>query len=86
MAFLKIKMDLQFPKFPIIYLWIQTAYDKCSTEEDYKDFMWECFDIAHDTQNEVKKQAYYNTACVVYSKLTGKSWEALNKSIEAWIS
>lgn len=81
MAFLNIQMNIKFPAFPIIFIWIKHNYDKCENLEDYINFMLECFYTADETDNEIKKQAYYSTACVIFSKLTGKSWESLDKKI-----
>ena len=71
-------MDIKFPQFPIIYMWIESDYNKCENLEGYINFMSNCFEVSNEIQNKVKKEAYYNTACVVYSKLTGRSWESID--------
>lgn len=75
--FNKVKMDLSFPAFPIIYMWIQNAFDKCETMQDYKDFVLNCINEAKETKNQVKQEAYLTTAHVVFSKISGKSLESI---------
>lgn len=75
--FNKIKMDIKFPAFPIIYMWIQNEYDKCIIKEDYNEFILNCIYKAKTTENKAKREAYLTTAHVVFSKITNKSLESI---------
>lgn len=77
MAFIKVKMDLSFPSFPFIYAYIESDYNKCVTEEDYLELVYKFLNISETTNNKVKQEAYETTAKVVYSKLTGRTWESV---------
>ena len=82
MAFLKVKMDINFPKHLFIFSYIQKKFDECNTEFEYMDFVQHCLEEAKCSKNTIRQQAYKSTAYVVFSKLTGKSLESYNLTIE----
>ena len=75
-----IKPDIKFPMFPIIFSYIEYAYNKVENYADFVDFINICFNQAEATKNNVKKQAYTNIANALYSIETNVAYES--KSIE----
>lgn len=82
--FIEIRMQIEFPSYPLIYMWIDVEYKKCKSIKDYISFVDMCFNESEISNNEVRSKAYYDTACVVYSKLLNTSWESLNNSLLEW--
>ena len=81
MYYPKVKMHIKFPAFPVIYGWIESAYEKCQSLEDYIKFYEYCLDESEITHNKIKKEAYQATAQIVYSKLCGRSYESIPNKI-----
>lgn len=75
-----IKPAVKFPLFPFIYAYIETAYNKVETMEDYVSFINYCFNEAETTKNDVKRAAYNSVASHLYSLEVGKTFES--KEIE----
>ena len=79
-----IKLNITFPATPIIYVWIEAKFNECKDLFDCMAFVQECIEIAKETTNEVKKEAYEKTAHALFSELTGKSLEIYNLTLEKW--
>jgi hypothetical protein len=75
-----IKPSVKFPLFPFIYAYIELAYNKVETMEDYVSFVNYCLNEAETTKNDVKRAAYNSVASVLYSLEVGKTFES--KEIE----
>ena len=74
------KPDLNLPKFPLINLWIDFDYQNVQSFDELVDFTYRCIDKADESDNPVRKQAYFRVAAYLYSLITGISIES--KAIE----
>lgn len=70
------KPHVKFPMFPIIFNWIESAYNKVETYEQFTDFVHGCMNEADNTKNDVKKQAYTTVANSLYGIETNVSYES----------
>jgi len=68
--------DINFPMFPFIYAYIESAYNKITNYESYVNFIHGCLNEAETTKNEVKKTAYNNIAKALYGQDVGSSYES----------
>lgn len=72
--------DLNLPKFPLINFWIDVAYQNVNSFDELVDFTYRCIDQADESENPVRKQAYFRVGAYLYSLITGISLES--KAIE----
>lgn len=77
------KPEIKFPMFPLIFSYIETAYSKVETMNDFVEFVNGCFNEAEKTKNEVKKNAFTTIANALYGVEVGVSFES--KKIELLI-
>jgi len=70
------KPAVAFPMFPLIFRYIESAYDKVETMADFVTFVNGCFDEAERTKNDVKKMALTAIANALYSVEVGTSYES----------
>jgi len=70
------KPNIKFPMFPVIYSYIEYAYNKVECYSDFVDFISICFNEAERTKNDVKKQAYTSIAESLYSVETNISYSS----------
>lgn len=77
------KPDIKFPMFPFIYAYIESAYNKVETYQDFVKFIHGCMDEAERTKNSMRKSAYTTIANALYSVETNVSFES--KSLEILI-
>jgi hypothetical protein len=75
-----VKPHINFPMFPLIYAYIESAYNKVTDFESFTKFIHDCLNEAETTNNEVKKTALNSVAKALYGKEIGCSYES--KSIE----
>lgn len=71
-----VKPEIKFPAFPLIFIWLESAYNKVETMSDFVTFINGCFNEAEITKNDVKKKAYSNLANALYSIEVGTSFES----------
>jgi hypothetical protein len=74
------KPDINFPMFPFVYAYIESAYLKVKTYQDFVEFIHGCMNEAELSKNSVRKSAYTSIANALYSIETNMSFES--KSIE----
>ena len=70
------KPDINFPIFPFVYAYIESAYIKVKTYQDFVSFIHGCMDEAEITKNNVRKAAYTTIANALYSVETNVSFES----------
>lgn len=71
-----IKPDIKFPMFPFIYAYIEGAYNKVETYQDFTTFIHGCLNESETTENDVKKLAYSTIANSLYSIETKIAFES----------
>lgn len=74
------KPDIKFPMFPMVYAYIQSAYNKVETYQEFTTFIHKCMDESERTKNNVRKAAFTSIANALYSVETNMSFES--KAIE----
>lgn len=74
------KPDIKFPVFPFVYCYIEHAYNKIETFQDFTEFIHKCMNEAERTKNNVRKAAFTNIANALYSIETNMSFES--KAVE----
>lgn len=79
-----IKPDIKFPMFPFIYAYIESAYNKVETYQDFTTFIHGCLSEAEITKNDQKQIAYTSIANALYSIETSISFES--KSLELLVA
>lgn len=79
-----IKPDVKFPMFPFIYAYIESAYNKVETYQDFTTFIHGCMNEAEITKNNIKQMAFSNIANALYSIETNVSYES--KSLELLVA
>jgi len=77
------KPDIKFPVFPFIYCYIESAYRKVETFEDYTEFIHKCMNEAEVSGNNVRRSAFTTIANALYSIVTNVSFES--KALEILI-
>ncbi len=77
------KPTVQFPLTPFIFAYIEVAYNKVQTYDDFVNFIHACFSESEATSNEVRSKAYQSLGQALYSCEVGESYES--KSIEILI-
>lgn len=77
------KPDIKFPMFPFVYAYIESAYIKVETYQDFVAFVHGCMNEAEITKNNVRKAAYTTIANALYSVETNVSFES--KALEILI-
>ena len=77
------KPEVQFPKFPLIFMYIEHAYQRVETYPEFVDFIHGCLSEAENTKNKIKQEAYQNIAFALYGAENNVSYE--NKSLELLI-
>lgn len=70
------KPDINFPMFPFVYAYIESAYSKVNTFQDFIAFIHDCMSEAEITKNSVRKEAYTRIANALYSIETNVSFES----------
>jgi len=70
------KPDINFPMFPFVYAYIESAYIKVETYQDFVAFVHGCMNEAETTKNNVRKAAYTTIANALYSVETNVSFES----------
>lgn len=70
------KPDINFPMFPFVYAYIESAYIKVRTYQDFVEFIHGCMNEAEITKNNVRKSAYTTIANALYSIETNVSFES----------
>lgn len=70
------KPDINFPMFPFVFAYIESAYIKVKTYQDFVEFIHGCMDEAERTRNNVRKAAYTTIANALYSVETNVSFES----------
>lgn len=70
------KPDVNFPMFPFVYAYIESAYLKVETYQDFVEFIHGCMNEAEKTKNNVRKAAYTTIASALYSIETNVSFES----------
>lgn len=70
------KPDINFPMFPFVYAYIESAYIKVKTYQDFTEFIHGCMNEAERTKNSVRKAAYTTIANALYSVETNVSFES----------
>jgi len=70
------KPDIKFPMFPMIFNWIESAYSKVETYDQFVDFVAGCMTEAENTKNDVKRSAYTMIANSLYAIETNVSYES----------
>jgi hypothetical protein len=70
------KPDIKFPMFPFVYAYIESAYLKVETYQDFTAFIHGCMNEAEITKNNVRKAAYTTIANALYSVETNVSFES----------
>lgn len=70
------KPAVKFPTFPAIFIWIKSDYDKVQTYGQYTDFIHRCMNIAEESTNEIKRNAYQGIANALFSADTNRSYES----------
>lgn len=71
-----VKPQVIFPMFPLIFRYIECAYNKVETMSDFVDFVNGCLNEAETTKNSVKKSALTTIANALYSVEVGTSYES----------
>lgn len=79
-----IKPDIKFPMFPFIYAYIEGAYSKVETYQDFTAFIHGCMNEAEITKNNIRQMAFSNIANALYSIETNVSYES--KSLELLVA
>jgi len=77
------KPDIKFPVFPFIYCYIESAYIKVRTYQDFVEFIHKCMNEAERTKNSVRQAAFTTIANALYSIETNMSFES--KALEMLI-
>lgn len=77
------KPEIKFPMFPFIYAYIEAAYNKVTTYDEYVSFIHGCMNEAETTKNKVKKRALDSISKSLFSIETGFSFES--KAIELMV-
>jgi len=70
------KPHVVFPMFPLIFSYIEAAYDKVETMSDFADFVNGCLNEAEITKNKVKKSALMTIATALYGVEVGTAYES----------
>jgi len=70
------KPDIKFPMFPFVYAYIESAYNKVESFQDFTAFIHGCMNEAERTKNNVRKAAYTTIANALYSVETKVSFES----------
>jgi hypothetical protein len=70
------KPDIKFPMFPLVYAYIESAYIKVKTYQDFTAFIHGCMNEAEVSKNSVRKAAYTTIANALYSVETNVSFES----------
>lgn len=70
------KPDINFPMFPFVYAYIESAYIKVKTYQDFVEFIHGCMNEAEVSKNNVRKAAYTTIANALYSVETNVSFES----------
>lgn len=70
------KPDINFPMFPFVYAYIESAYNKVETYQDFTAFIHGCMNEAEITKNNVRQAAYTKIASALYSIETNVSFES----------
>lgn len=77
------KPTVRFPSTPFIFAYIEVAYNKVQTFDDFVKFIHACFSESEATSNKVRSKAYQSLGKALYGCEVGESYES--KSIQILI-